>query len=171
MSLRDFGYCCSLSPGSATLHPGLFSVVPYGNFAIRMQPSYRIIVRQVFRPASLKMTSLRGDAYLGEVWITRLVIQRGMAAIYFLAFLAVVNQFKPLLGERGLLPVPDYLGRTSWRTAPGIFRWRYSDRLLDVVAWTGIVVSVLAFAGFTERGPGWVSIGAWLLLYVLYLSW
>lgn len=119
---------------------------------------------------SLKMTSLRGDAYLGEVWITRMVIQRGMAAIYFLAFLAVVNQFKPLLGERGLLPVPDYLGRTSWRTAPGIFRWRYSDRLLDVVAWTGIVVSVLALGGFTELGPVWVSIGAWLLLYVLYLS-
>jgi hypothetical protein len=110
------------------------------------------------------------NAYFGEVWITRLVMQRGMAAVYFVAFLAVIKQFKPLLGESGLLPAPDFLARTSWRTAPSIFRWRYSDRLLDLVGWTGVVVSVLAMLGVTEIGPVWVSVGAWLLLYVLYLS-
>ena len=110
------------------------------------------------------------NSYFGDVWITRLLVQRGMAAIYLVAFLAVVNQFKPLLGERGLLPVPEYLKNQSWRSAPSLFHWRYSDRLLDAVAWTGIAVSVLALLGLTERGPVWVSIGAWLLLYVLYLS-
>ena len=110
------------------------------------------------------------NAYFGEVWIDRLLIQRGMAAVYLVAFLAVVNQFRPLLGEHGLLPVPEYLEHMSWRNAPSIFHWRYSDRLLDLVAWTGIVISVLALLGVTERGPVWVSIGAWLLLYVLYLS-
>lgn len=110
------------------------------------------------------------NSYFGEVWIARLMMQRGMAAIYFVAFLAVVNQFKPLLGERGLLPVPDYLGRTSWRSAPSIFRWRYSDRLVDLVGWAGVVLSVLAMLGVTEAGPVWVSVFAWLLLYVLYLS-
>ena len=108
--------------------------------------------------------------YFGEVWITRLVLQRGMAAIYFVAFLGVVNQFNPLLGERGLLPVKDFLERTSWRTAPSIFRWHSSDRVADLVGWTGVAVSALAMLGLTEAGPVWVSIGAWLLLYVLYLS-
>ena len=110
------------------------------------------------------------NAYFGDVWIARLVLQRGMAAIYLVAFLAVAIQFKPLLGENGLLPVPEYLQHLSWRNAPSIFHWRYSDRLLDVVAWTGAGVSVLALLGAPEHGPVWVSIGAWLLLYVLYLS-
>lgn len=110
------------------------------------------------------------NAYFGDVWITRLLLERGMAAIYLVAFLAVVNQFKPLLGERGLLPVPEYLEHLSWRNAPSIFHWHYSDRLLDAVAWTGVAVSVLALLGVTEAGPVWASIGAWLLLYVLYLS-
>ncbi len=41
-------------------------------------------------------------AYFGHVWIARLLLQRGMAAIYLVAFISVVRQFKPLLGERGL---------------------------------------------------------------------
>lgn len=93
-----------------------------------------------------------------------------MAAIYVIAFVAVVRQFKPLLGERGLLPVPEYLKRVSFREAPSIFCWRYSDRLLDVVAWTGLLVSVCALCGFTEAGPVVVSVGSWLLLWVIYLS-
>lgn len=110
------------------------------------------------------------DAYFGDVWITRLVIQRGLAAVYLVAFLAVVEQFKPLLGTNGLLPVPEYLKHLSWAKGPSIFHWRYSDRLLDMVAWTGVAISLLALLGLTERGPTWVSMGAWLLLYVLYLS-
>ncbi|HKD59972.1 MAG TPA: lipase maturation factor family protein [Terracidiphilus sp.] len=110
------------------------------------------------------------NAYVGDLWVVRLLMQRGMATIYLIAFIAVVLQFKPLLGERGLLPVPAYLKRVNWRAAPSIFSWRYSDRLLDVVAWTGLVVSACTVCGITDSGPVWLSIGAWLLLYVLYLS-
>jgi hypothetical protein len=110
------------------------------------------------------------NAYVGDLWLVRLLIQRGMAGIYLIAFIAVLRQFKPLVGEKGLLPVRDYMKRVHWRQAPSIFRWRYSDRLLDVVAWTGVAVSACAVCGFTEAGPVWISIGAWILLYVLYLS-
>ena len=75
------------------------------------------------------------ESYFGSVWIARLLLQRGMAAIYLVAFVAVVRQFKPLLGERGLLPVPTFLEHVHFREAPSLFHWRYSDRLLDVVAW------------------------------------
>src|SRR6185437_16091914 len=109
-------------------------------------------------------------AYVGDMWITRLCLQRGMAAIYLIAFTAVVHQFKPPLGENGLMPVPAFLRYVTFRKAPGIFCWHYSDRLLDVVAWTGVLISGCGVFGLTEAGTVWVSVCAWLLLWVLYLS-
>ena len=109
-------------------------------------------------------------AYFGGLWMSRLLIQRGMATIYLVAFITVVRQFKPLLGENGLLPVPAYLLHTTWREAPSLFRWRYSDRLLGIVAWVGLILSLGALAGLIDAGPAWLSISLWLLLYVLYLS-
>jgi hypothetical protein len=109
-------------------------------------------------------------AWFGDVWLVRLLLQRGMAAIYFVAFLSVVRQFKPLLGENGLLPVPAFRRRVSFREAPSLFTWRYSDGLLDIVSWTGLVISACAVLGLTEAGPLWLSITAWLLLWALYLS-
>ncbi|HEY3627914.1 MAG TPA: lipase maturation factor family protein [Terracidiphilus sp.] len=108
--------------------------------------------------------------YFGDVWLTRLLVQRGMAAIYVVAFIAVLHQFKPLLGEHGLLPVPAYLRTVSIRSAPSIFCWRYSDRMLGAVAWAGLLVSMCALFGITEAGPVWLSVPAWLLLWVFYLS-
>lgn len=108
--------------------------------------------------------------YFGHFDLTRPLLQRGMAAIHFVAFLTVCNQAEPLLGSRGLLPIPDFLEGTTFREAPSLFHWRYSDRLLSVVAWTGLALSACALLGLTELGPIWLSIGAWLVLYVLYLS-
>jgi hypothetical protein len=93
-----------------------------------------------------------------------------MAAIYVVAFVAVVHQFKPLLGEKGLLPVPAYLKNVRFRSAPSIFCWRYSDRLLSTVAWMGLVISTCALCGITEAGPVWLSLISWLLLWTFYLS-
>src|SRR5215472_9318511 len=109
-------------------------------------------------------------SYFGDLWLTRLLIQRGMAAIYLVAFITVVRQFKPLLGENGLLPVPDYIQHTTFRKSPSIFHWRYSDRLLDTAAFAGFILSICALLGLTGFGPAWLSIAAWLLLYGLYLS-
>ncbi|HST77058.1 MAG TPA: lipase maturation factor family protein, partial [Verrucomicrobiae bacterium] len=71
--------------------------------------------------------------YFGHVWLVRLLFQRAQAAVYLLAFIVVLQQFKPLLGERGLLPAPAFLKRVTFWDAPGLFCWRYSDRLLTVV--------------------------------------
>ncbi len=116
------------------------------------------------------MRSCLGHPWFGQIDLVRLAIQRGMAAIYFVAFLAVLRQFKPLLGERGLLPVPAYLKKASALGSPSIFFWRYSDRLLDGAAWTGLIVSACAIGGLTEAGPVWLSMASWLLLWALYLS-
>jgi hypothetical protein len=109
-------------------------------------------------------------AYWGDDQLVRLLVQRALAAVYLVAFLAVLNQFKPLLGANGLLPVLAFLKRVRFRSAPSIFHWRYSDGLLDIVAWTGIALSALAVLGISESGPTWLSMVVWLVLWVLYLS-
>ena len=110
------------------------------------------------------------NSYFGDIWLVRLLFQRALAAIYLIAFLVALLQFKPLLGENGLLPVPAFLGRLNFRDAPSIFHWHYSDRLLTAVAWAGIALSSVALLGFSEGGPFWLSASVWLLLWILYLS-
>ncbi len=110
------------------------------------------------------------NAYFDGIWLVRLFYQRGLAAIYLVAFISALNQFRPLLGEHGLLPTPRFLERVSFREAPSVFHFRYSDRFFARVAWAGIGLSVLALSGFSDAGPLWLSLVVWLLLWALYLS-
>jgi hypothetical protein len=110
------------------------------------------------------------DGYLGAQWLTRLVFQRGLAAIYMVAFACSLNQFRPLLGEHGLLPVRHFLRLVSFREAPSLFHWRYSDRFFGGIAWLGIILSAIALTGLSEAGPLWLSMAVWLTLWALYLS-
>lgn len=105
-----------------------------------------------------------------EYWLARFVFQRGLALIYLLAFLVALNQFRALVGEQGLLPVPEFLRYVNFRRAPSIFHYFYSDRFFGGVAWAGIALSVVALTSFSERGPLWFSMVVWALLYLLYLS-
>ena len=100
----------------------------------------------------------------------RQVLQRGIAAVYLLAFISAVAQFPALLGENGLLPASRFLARIRGRGIPTLFRWHYSDRFLLVVAWTGTAVAVLLVAGVPQSGPPWLPMAAFLLIWFLYLS-
>lgn len=110
------------------------------------------------------------DWYFGDVFWVRLAFQRGLAALYLLAFTSALNQFPALLGEQGMLPVPDFLRYVTFREAPSLFHFGYSDRRFLMLAWTGIVVAALCLTGVSEMGPVWLSAALWLVLYVLYLS-
>jgi Lipase maturation factor len=105
-----------------------------------------------------------------QYWLARLVLQRGLGVVYLIAFLVTLNQFRPLLGDRGLLPARRYLERRSWRGAPSLFHLAYSDRLVVAVSWVGIVLSVLIVAGLVERWPLGAFALVWLTLWALYLS-
>ena len=72
-----------------------------------------------------------------EYEFARQVLQRGIATLYLVAFLSSLNQFPALLGERGLLPVPEFLARFSPLRRPTLFSWRYSDRLLRAFPGSG----------------------------------
>jgi hypothetical protein len=105
-----------------------------------------------------------------EYWLGRLVLERGAAAIYLIAFVAAAQQFRALIGEDGMLPVPRYLARQSfWRT-PSLFHLRYSDRLFATVSWSGAALSAAVVAGAADLVPLWAAMLMWLTLWVLYLS-
>jgi Lipase maturation factor len=110
------------------------------------------------------------NGFLDGLWLVRLIFQRGMAAIYLIAFVCALNQFRPLLGERGLLPVPTFVAHVRFRKAPSLFHFHYSDRFLACVAWTGIGLSVVALLGISEAAPWWLGTAVWLALFTLYLS-
>ena len=108
--------------------------------------------------------------HASDLWLARLVLQRGLGFCYLLAFLVALAQFRPLLGEHGLLPVPRFLARARFRDAPSVFHLRYSDGLLVAVALVGILLSLTVVLGLPDAWPVPLTIATWLVLWALYLS-
>jgi Lipase maturation factor len=105
-----------------------------------------------------------------EYWLGRLILERGIAVVYVFAFVAAARQFRALIGEHGLLPVPRYLARQSFRRAPSIFHLHYSDRFFAATAWLGALLSAAMAVGLAAALPLWAAVLVWLLLWLLYLS-
>lgn len=102
--------------------------------------------------------------------LARLVLQRGIAAIYVIAFLGAALEFPALLGERGLLPVPRYLARVTRLPGPSLFRWHFSDKFLRAVAFLGMALGLSVVLGLPQAGPPWVPMLVFLALWLLYMS-
>jgi len=105
-----------------------------------------------------------------EFWLTRFCFQRALGCIYLIAFLIATSQFIPLLGERGLQPVRRFLRRVPFRRAPSLFYIHCSDRFITAAIWCGIALSLFAVTGWSESFGLIVSMIAWALLWMIYLS-
>jgi len=105
-----------------------------------------------------------------EWWWGRLILERGVAAVYVFAFVCAARQFRGLIGDRGMLPVREYLALRSFRSAPSIFHLYYSDRFFAAVCWTGAALSAAMVVGLADAVPLWAAILSWLLLWAMYLS-
>lgn len=105
-----------------------------------------------------------------QYYLARLLFDKGLALLYFVAFLSAFNQFPALLGENGLLPAPEYLRRVTFKFAPGLFHYKYSDQLLRGVCLIGMLISICLSVGLFDSGPIAIHMSAWLILYFLYLS-
>ena len=75
------------------------------------------------RVASFSPGRFMPDALSGYA-LSRLIFERSLALIYLIAFLCAANQFVPLLGEHGLLPVSRYRapGAVRSHAQPLLFR-------------------------------------------------
>ncbi|UFS69596.1 lipase maturation factor family protein [Geomonas sp. RF6] len=103
-------------------------------------------------------------------YLTRLLLQRGLGLVYLIAFLVVVNQFRPLCGEHGLLPAPEYMREVPFRDSPSIFYLFPRDTFFTLFGWAGVALSLLAVTGFSERYGSILSMSVWFLLWLIYLS-
>lgn len=103
-------------------------------------------------------------------WLTRFVFQRGLGVTYLIAFLVVVNQFRPLLGEHGILPAPRFIRRVPFRNAPSIFYLFPNDNAFSLFGWLGVMLALLATSGLSEQYGTLASVAVWALLWVIYLS-
>uniref|UniRef100_A0A3P8XM21 Lipase maturation factor n=1 Tax=Esox lucius TaxID=8010 RepID=A0A3P8XM21_ESOLU len=114
----------------------------------------------------------------GTYWLTRIVLLRSIAFIYFVAFTVAYNQNKQLIGERGLMPCKDYLlsvkryvggkiDMSAFAYTPSILwflDWTDMDANLDGISLVGMVVS-----GFVLV-TGMANMVMMTTLWVLYHS-
>lgn len=105
-----------------------------------------------------------------DYYFARLIFERSLGGIYFIAFLSAYHQFPALLGEKGLLPAPEYLKLVGFWDAPGIFHWKYSDTGLRVVCIFGMLLSFFISVGLIGNAPILIHLLCWLAIYGLYLS-
>src|ERR1051325_1147614 len=90
--------------------------------------------------------------------------------IYLLAFVIAANQYLPLLGEHGLLPVGLFLRQARLSDTPSLFWISCSDGFILLIIWCGIVFSLLALSGMSDAFGMALSVSTWALLWIFYLS-
>uniref|UniRef100_A0A8B9IYL4 Lipase maturation factor 1 n=1 Tax=Amazona collaria TaxID=241587 RepID=A0A8B9IYL4_9PSIT len=114
----------------------------------------------------------------GTFWLTRIVLLRSVALLYFVAFLVAYHQNKQLIGEKGLLPCKLYLQNVkryfkgkidldALSYAPTIIwflDWSDMDSTLDYLSLFGLATS--AFVLIT----GCANMVLMSIVWVLYLS-
>jgi hypothetical protein len=105
-----------------------------------------------------------------DYWLTRFWFQRGLGFIYFIGFLILLNQFRALCGENGLLPARLFLKRVGFWDSPSVFFLDHSDRFFWVMAALGLLLSVSAMTGLSDAFGLVPSLLVWTTLWVLYLS-
>src|SRR5262249_2568016 len=121
---------------------------------------------------ALEGPELMGSPAPASYWLTRFVILRLLAVVYFVAFLSLAQQVRPLIWHAGLLPADAFLGRVAahagsrvagLRVLPSIFWLGPSDRALVGGAWLGVALSAVVVAGFANA----ILLA---ILWALYLS-
>ncbi|KAM4697488.1 lipase maturation factor 1 [Rhinophrynus dorsalis] len=111
-------------------------------------------------------------------WLTRIVLLRAIAGIYFVAFLVAFHQNKQLIGDNGLLPCKLHLsnikqyfggiiGTDAISHAPTLLwllDWSHMDTHLDNVALVGLVISAFVLVS------GCANMILMATLWILYHS-
>lgn len=102
--------------------------------------------------------------------LTSWLFLRGVALIYFIAFLSLAVQITGLAGPNGILPFYQTLnyayqesGWFAWWQIPTVFWIDASDMALKMAAYGGVALAVLLFFGRWQTG-------ALIGMYVLYVS-
>lgn len=115
----------------------------------------------------------------GTFWLTRIVLLRSVAFIYFVAFTVAFNQNKQLIGENGLMPCKNYLNSvkryvggkidmSAFAYTPSILwflDWSIMDANLDAIALMGMALSAVVLV--TGRANMVIMFTLWVLYHSL----
>jgi lipase maturation factor len=110
------------------------------------------------------------DLSAPDYQLARLAIERGLGAIYLIAFIVAATQFPALCGERGLEPANRIVRGTRFLRTPSVFHLGYSDTRLRVVAVAGAALAAAILVGLPQGAPLPVTMLCWFGLWALYLS-
>src|SRR5260370_35679024 len=100
------------------------------------------------------MTWFESESYS----IARMALQRGLGAVLLIAFLNAVNQFRPVLGDRGLLPVSLFVKQVPFRESPSLFYLSPHDLPFGAGAWLGASLSCLPGTGLADHFAPRISV-------------
>jgi hypothetical protein len=102
--------------------------------------------------------------------VPRRLFLRLLALVYLVAFASLATQMTGLVGERGILPVGEFLDRAhdaygtgAYRLYPTLLWFSSTDAILSLLCWSGVAASLLLFVGVAP-------IASALVLWALYLS-
>jgi len=90
--------------------------------------------------------------------------------IYLVAFANAINQFVPLLGERGLLPVSRFTSLVPFRASPSLFYFWQTNTAFRTAGWLGLGLACLVIAGVPQRYGALAAAAVWGTMWLLYLS-
>src|SRR4051794_6951221 len=102
--------------------------------------------------------------------MTNSLFLRGVALVYFIAFVSLLPQISGLIGAHGILPANSFLdaihhqlGIEGYWLFPTLTWINSSNTFLLFMCWAGAGLSVLLFTGF-------IPVPALIGLWILYLS-
>src|SRR5512146_215199 len=87
--------------------------------------------------------------------LTRWLVLRLLGFVYVFAFLGIVLQGLPLIGEHGLTPAATLVDRlhahgASFWDVPSVFMWDASDSALMAWAYVGLAIAVAVTLGYAN---------------------
>ncbi|XP_028413940.1 lipase maturation factor 1-like isoform X2 [Dendronephthya gigantea] len=136
------------------------------------------VPKRTFNTSETRSDHRENSVSSGTYWLTRIVFLRSLAFVYFFAFLVALNQNKQLLGDDGLLPVPNFLnkvrnyfggtfGLSTFQAVPSLL-WAVNpaniNQYLDMIAYCGALLSLFVFY------TGCCNMVIMLTLWILYHS-
>mmetsp|Transcript_15103 Transcript_15103/g.25050 ORF Transcript_15103/g.25050 Transcript_15103/m.25050 type:complete len:918 (+) Transcript_15103:117-2870(+) len=165
-----------------------FLPVATGVFLVASSVIYSLLYLLLWRGSSTSSYSIRKNTEQTEggvdlvqqsssVYLTRLVLLRGMGILYSAAFLTSAFQSRALFGSHGLAPAPGIIASEAGtlhlhpRPLP-VFSVLAplctGDLALEVISWMGLMLSLLLVVLPSSKGGVWAGLP--LLLWTMYLS-
>lgn len=111
------------------------------------------------------MSPLEGS-FIAAQWF----LVKGTAFTFLISFMIQLRQYRGLVGEKGVLPLEDFVSDESFWDSISIFHLLRSDSFLKWCALSGMLLSLLAISGVPSAISPIFSSLIWFLMWFLLLS-